>query len=42
MLEVERDEISAGCPSLRSRVAASALESPCSAAGWIVAMARIQ
>ena len=28
MLEVEREEVSAGAPSLRSRVSASRLESP--------------
>ena len=39
MLEVEREEVSGGGPSLRRRVAASALESPCSADGWPVATA---
>ena len=42
MLEVEREEVSGGGPSLRRRLAASALERPCSAAGWSVAMAPIQ
>ena len=42
MLEVEREEVSAGAPSLRRRLAASALERPCSTVGWSVAMAPIQ
>ncbi len=43
MLEVEREEISGGVPSLRSRVAASALESPRSLAASVVLLhARIQ
>ena len=32
MLEAEREEVSGGGPSLRSRFAASALDRPCSAA----------
>jgi hypothetical protein len=42
MLEVEREEFSGGGPSLRRRLAASALVRPCSAVGWSVAMASIQ
>ena len=34
MLEVEREEVSGGGPSLRSRFAALALERPCSIAAW--------
>ena len=42
MLEVEREEVSGGGPSLRRRLSASALERPCSVVGWAVAMASIQ
>ena len=34
MLETEREEVSGGGPSLRSRASASALVRPCSADGW--------
>ncbi len=42
MLEVEREEVAAGGPSLRRRLAASAPERPCSVVGGAVAMASIQ
>ncbi len=42
MLEVEREEVSSGGPSLRRRFAASAPERPCSIVGWSLAMASIQ
>jgi len=42
MLATEREEVSAGAPSLRRRLAASALERPCSGAVLTVAIATIQ
>ena len=42
MLEVEREEVSGGGPSLRSRAAASALERPISLVAAAVLMAGIQ
>ena len=39
MLETEREEVSGGGPSLRSRAAASALESPRSLAASVALMA---
>ncbi len=42
MLEVEREEVSGGGPSLRSRFSASLLERPWSAVGWPLPIARIQ
>src|SRR5258707_11881065 len=42
MLDVEREEVSGGGPSLRRRLAASALERPWSAGGWPLPIAGIQ
>ncbi len=42
MLETEREEVSGGGPSLRSRFAASALERPRSAAGSLIGHRDIQ
>lgn len=42
MLEVEREELSRGAPSLRRRLRASALLRPWSADGVTVTMASIQ